>query len=109
MSSPQFPIHYGYASASDMTWSRSEKKVARRAFDAALKRELQEVMKEAKQMASQINEPADLWDLEQYLIQRRREIDRKYDYPYSHLTGVFGKLLHERRITEEELCGLGNL
>jgi hypothetical protein len=106
MSSPQFPIHYGYASASDMTWSRSEKAVARKAFDAALKRELQEVMKEAKQMASHINEPADLWDLEQYLIQHRREIDRKYDYRYSQLTDVFGRLLYEHRVSEEELRGL---
>jgi len=45
-------------------WSRSEKAIARKAFDAALKRELQEVMQETKQMASQIKEPSDLWDLE---------------------------------------------
>ena len=87
-------------------WSRSEKTVARAAFDAALKRELQEVMQEAKQMANQINEPADLWDLEHYLTQRRKEIDRKYEYKYSQLTHVFGRLLHEQRLSEEELRGL---
>lgn len=55
MTSPsQFPTHYGYASASDVNWSRSEKAVARKAFDAALRRELHEVIQEAKQMASQI-------------------------------------------------------
>jgi hypothetical protein len=64
------------------TWSRLEKAVARTAFDAALKRELHEVMQEAKRMANQINEPADLWDLEHFLNQRRKEIDRKYDYRY---------------------------
>ena len=107
MSSPsQSPIHYGYASASDLTWSKSEKAVARNAFDAALKRELHEVMKEAKQIAGHINEPADLWDLEQYLAQRHKEIDRKYDYRYSQLTDVFGRLLYEHRISEEELHGL---
>jgi hypothetical protein len=106
-SSSQSPIHYGYASASDLTWSRSEKAVARAAFDAALKRELHEVMQEAKQMANRINEPADLWNLEQYLSQRRKEIDRKYDYRYSQLTHVFGRLLHESRLGEEELRGLG--
>ena len=106
MSSPsQSPIHYGYASASDLTWSRSEKAVARKAFDAALTRELQEVMEEAKQIASHINEPADLWALEQYLIQRHKEIDHKYDYRYSHLTHVFGRLLYEHRVSEEELHG----
>ena len=107
MSSPsQSPIHYGYASASDLTWSRSEKAVARKAFDAALKRELHEVMREAKQRASKMEQPADVWELEQYLTQRRKEIDRKYDYRYSQLTHVFGRLLHESRVSEEELRGL---
>lgn len=96
-----------YANPSQLTWSRSEKAVARTAFDAALKRELHEMMQQAKQMASQINEPSDLWDLEHYLTQRRNEIDRKYDYRYSQLTDVFGRLLCEKRLGEEELRGLG--
>jgi hypothetical protein len=57
-------------------------------------------------MANQINEPADLWDLEHHLTQRRKEIDRKYDYRHSQLTHVFGRLLHESRLSEEELRGL---
>ena len=40
------------------------------------------------------------------LTQYRKEIDRKYDYRYSRLTHVFGKLLHEGRLREEELRGL---
>jgi Photoprotection regulator fluorescence recovery protein len=87
-------------------WSRPEKAVARTAFDAALKRELHEVMQETKQMANQIEEPPDLWDLEHYLTQRRKEIDRKFDYRYSQLTHGFGRLLHESRLSEEELRGL---
>jgi len=54
----------------------------------------------------QIQQSSDLWDLEHYLTQRRKEIDRKYDYRYSQLTHVFGRLLHERRLREEELRGL---
>jgi hypothetical protein len=46
-------------------------------------------------MARQIQHSSDLWDLEHYLTQRRKEIDRKYDYRYSQLTHVFGRLLHE--------------
>ena len=95
-----------YPYQNEPIWSRSEKAVARAAFDAALKRELHEVMQETKQMADRINEPADLWDLEHYLTQRRKEIDRKYDYRYSQLTQVFGRLLHESRLSEEELRGL---
>ena len=95
-----------YPYQNEPIWSRSEKTVARAAFDAALKRELQEVVQEAKQKANQVNEPADLWDLEHYLTQRRKEIDRKYEYKYSQLTHVFGRLLHEQRLSEEELRGL---
>jgi hypothetical protein len=87
-------------------WSRSEKAIARKAFDAALGQELHEVIQEAKRMANEIQQWSDLWDLEHYLTQRRKEIDRKYDYRYSRLTQVFGKLLHEGRLREEELRGL---
>jgi hypothetical protein len=57
-------------------------------------------------MASQIQQSSDLWDLEHYLTQRRKEIDRKYDYRYSQLTQVFGRLLYEKRLRQEELRGL---
>ena len=87
-------------------WSRSEKAIARKAFDAALGRELHEVIQETQKMASQIQQSSDLWELEHYLTQRRKEIDRKYDYRYSRLTHVFGRLLHEGRLREEELRGL---
>jgi hypothetical protein len=36
-------------------------------FDAALKRELHELMQEAKEIAGQIKQPSDLWDLQEYL------------------------------------------
>jgi hypothetical protein len=87
-------------------WSRSEKAIARRLFDAALKRELQDALQETKQKANQIKEPTNLWELERYLTQRRKEIDRKYDFRASQLIRVFGMLLYEGRVTEEELRGL---
>ena len=96
-----------YPLQDEPNWSRSEKAIARKVFDAALKRELEQVMLEAKQRANQIKEPADVWELEHYLTQRRKEIDRKYEFRLSRLTWVFGALLSERRIREEELRGLG--
>jgi hypothetical protein len=105
MSSPSAtPNTYPYQN--EPAWSKSEKAIAHTAFDAALKREFQEVIQEAKQKANQIKEPADLWNLEQYLTECRKEINRKYDYRYSQLTHVFGRLLHEGRVSEEELRGL---
>ncbi len=96
-SSPATQERYPYQS--EPTWSKSEKTIARRLFDAALKRELHEVMQEAKQKANQIKEPADVWELERYLTQRRKDVDHRYDFRSSRLTRVFGSLLCERRIT----------
>ena len=104
MTSPS-ATHDSYPNQNEPIWSRSEKVIARKAFNAALGRELHEVMQEAKKMASQIQQPSDLWDLEHYLTQHRKEIDRKYDYRSSRLTQVFGRLLYEKRLREEELHG----
>jgi len=105
MSSPSAtPNTYPYQN--EPTWSKSEKAIARTAFDAALKRKLQNIMHKTKQMANQIKEPADVWELEHYLTERREEINRKYDYRYSQLRHVFGRLLYEGRVSEEELRGL---
>ena len=90
----------------DLNWSNAEKAIARRAFERALGQELQEVIGEAKERAARIEQPADLWDLERYLTRKRQEIDRKYGYRYSVLPLVFARLLHERRITEEDLRDL---
>jgi Photoprotection regulator fluorescence recovery protein len=99
-------IQDSYPHQNEPIWSKSEKIVARKAFDAALGRELHEVIQKAQKMASQIQQSSDLWDLEHYLTRRRKEIDRKYDYRYSQLTQVFGRLLFEKRLREEELRGL---
>lgn len=106
MNSPSVSQHE-FPHQKEPAWSRSEKAIAHKAFDAALERELQEVIREAKQKAGQIKEPADLWDLEHYLTQRRKELDRKYDYRYSQLDLVFGRLLREKWIDDEDLRGLG--
>jgi len=105
MTSPS-AIQDSYPYQNEPIWSRSEKTIARKAFDAALGRELHEVIQEAKKMASQIQQPSDLWDLEYYLTQRRKEIDRKYDFRGSRLTDVLGRLLYENRLGEEDLRGL---
>src|SRR5438034_8574112 len=66
MTSPS-ATHEHYPYQNEPIWSRSEKIIARTAFDAAMGRELHEVIQEAKRMASQIQQSSDLWDLEHYL------------------------------------------
>ncbi len=104
MSSPPNPNPY--PQQNDPTWSKSEKAIARTAFDAALGRELHEVIQEAKRMANGIQKSSDLWELEHYLTERHKEIDRKYDFRGSRLTDVLGRLLYENRLGEEDLRGL---
>jgi hypothetical protein len=96
-----------YPYQNEPLWSRPEKAIARTVFDAALKRELHEIMQEARRKANQISKADDLWDLERYLTQHRKDIDAKYEFRSSRLTRVFGRLLSEGRVSEEELSGLG--
>ena len=90
----------------NMRWSDAEKKIARRVFDQALQRELDEVIQEVKQMALDIKEPSDLWKIEEYLTRRRKAIDSDYDYRYSQLPLVFGVLVRRGRIRVQDLQGL---
>ena len=90
----------------ELRWSKSERAIARKAFDHALNQELQEVIRQAKQTAAEIKESSEVWELEEYLTKRRKEIDRKYEYRASKLNFVFGTLLHEGRLAEHDLRGL---
>ena len=91
----------------DWHWSPAEKAVAHRAFDLALHKELEAVLHQARKRAAEATEASDLWKLEAWLGHRRREIDSKYDFRYSVLPMVFGGLLHEGSISEDDLRGLG--
>ena len=96
-----------YPHRNQPTWSTKEKAIARTAFDVALGRELQEVIEKTKQMANAIRQSADIWDLEKYLTQRRKEIDRTYEFRESRRRDVLGRLLYENRLGEQDLHGLG--
>jgi hypothetical protein len=91
----------------ELKWSHAEKEVARRAFDLALGKQLGALILEAKDRATKIGEPSELWALEHWLTERRRDIDRKYDYRYPILPLVFANLLRDGRLTEDDLQGLG--
>jgi hypothetical protein len=91
---------------SDLKWSEREKKISRQLFDVALGNELAEIVADFKARAASVSAPEQLWPLESYLREKRRDIDAKYDYRYSRLLMVFGMLLRERRIEEKDLAGL---
>jgi len=91
----------------DLKWSQSEKRIARRAFEQALDRELTVLIQEAKKRVNQVSTPDELWGVEYWLTARRREIDATYDYRYSVLPVVFAKLLHRGTLSDSDLNGLG--
>ena len=90
----------------DLNWSQSEKKVARRVYDTALENELAEIIAEFKARASAVETPHEMWELEDYLQNKRRDIQENYDYRYSRLIFAFARLLREKRIREDDLVGL---
>lgn len=87
-------------------WTDKEKKIARRAFDAAVERERVALLAEFKEKAVLANDFDDLWAIQAYLTKKQRALESKYDYRYSQLEFVFAVLLRDKRVTEAELAGL---
>jgi hypothetical protein len=103
MASPHSP---GTTPISDWKWPQKEKTTARYAFDLALSRELDEIIREARERAARVTEASELWELERWIGERRRQIDNSFDYRYSVLPLIFVSLLRDRRISEDDLRGL---
>jgi len=82
--------------------SRSEKAIARKAFDAALGRELHEVIQEAKKMASQIQQSSSVrniaWSKVKYAIEETAFHSGPEQRPLSNSNLCEG-------ITRIETCG----
>jgi hypothetical protein len=87
-------------------WSPSEKKTARRAFDAALALALGKIIAEFKSKAAAVSTPDAMWDIEDYLRQQRKYIDETFDYRYSQLLVVFARLIFDGLLQPEQLAGL---
>jgi Photoprotection regulator fluorescence recovery protein len=87
-------------------WTPAEKKAARRAFDEALGRNLSAIIAEAKRRMANVADPSDLWELEAYLTESRKTVDRVYQYRYSDLLRVFSILMRDGWLKETDLVGL---
>lgn len=90
----------------DLKWSPSEKKLARRAFDTALESALANVMAEFRRKANAASTPSEMWEIEDYLRQQRREVEEIFDYRYSQLPLVFARLIRAGHLDESLLSGL---
>ena len=57
--------------------------------------------------AAKIKNNTELWAIEEFLSEKRKIINSKYDYRYSQLIVVFSRLLREGYLTEEDIFELG--
>ena len=96
----------GDRSLRELHWSQGEKKCARAAFDAAIVRECAAIRKQVEGMLRSSAEPEEIWRIDDFLSEKRSEFERKYDFRYSVLIGVFGRLLYEGWVTEADLADL---
>ena len=92
----------------DFKWSDVEKKIARRAFDAAFQKECTAVIQRLIALAVNARRPDDIWAIHDYLTEQRKKIDEKYDYRYSQLIVILGRLLSEKWIEEDDIAGLSD-
>ena len=91
----------------DLKWSQKEKIISRDVFDKAYRNECKDIIKTVRQKVGSLSEPKEIWGLEDYLCEKRKEIDNKYDYRYSVLITVFSRLVAEGWIKVKDLEGLG--
>jgi predicted membrane metal-binding protein len=91
---------------SDLEWTPSEKKIARRAYENALDAAFARILTEFKAKAAQVAKPSEMWDLEEYLRRQRKHIDTIFDYQYSQLIFGLAVLIRESYLDEGSLAGL---
>jgi hypothetical protein len=90
----------------EMTWSKNEKKVARKAFDLAYSREMKEIRLEIKKIINELTEDKQVWQIEDYLQEKRKDMSFRYDYRYSVLLTTFPILIKRGYLKETDLEGL---
>jgi hypothetical protein len=84
-------------------WSNTEKILARQAYDRAYERECTKILEKVHGMLSSMEDPKEIWKIDDYLRNNRRDMDSKYDYRYSILIIVFGKLMREGLILDSDI------
>ena len=92
----------------DFKWSKTEKKIARAAFEKAYQRECSDLIEKIRTKAGEITEPDNMWRFHDFLTEKREEIDEKYDYRYSVLILVFARLVNDGWLDFNDLKGLAD-
>lgn len=89
-----------------ITWSNTERKIARQAFDMALSREEASLLADFKARAAAAATQDDMWAVYRFLAERDGYMGRKYEFRYSELISLFVLLRAEGWLDEADLAGL---
>ena len=87
----------------EVTWTATDKKTARRAFDKAFERHCTTITAETRRMLENVTAASDIWRVQKYLSEHRKTVDRIYQYKYSDLQLVFSMLMRDGWLTEADL------
>ena len=85
-------------------FTKSEKKVAKELFELAKQRDYEKLKNDINSF--QLDSPNNIWELRDFLNNKAKEFDRKYDYRYSILDELFSYLIIEELLSIEELKNL---
>jgi hypothetical protein len=98
------PLKIRYAITMDHSWSPRDKAIARRAYDEALANAKKEIFTLFKEQS--IASTDDLWDLEEWIREQRKEMSSIFIYSYSKLELVFCISIRRGWLKLESLEGL---
>ncbi|MFM7888873.1 MAG: hypothetical protein ACKPCM_19755 [Pseudanabaena sp.] len=87
-------------------WTETEENIARKAFETAYQREINDLMDAVKHKAVALAAIEDMWHLHDFLSAKRHEVDGKYDYCLPMLVFVFAGLVKDGWLNLSELDGL---
>jgi hypothetical protein len=90
----------------ELKWTKSEKIVAKRAFEKCYQRECEAILTKLKDRLTTVDKPSDIWLIHDFLTKELKKFKDKYDYRYSVLIFVFARLLKEGRLQESDLNGI---
>ena len=90
----------------ELRWTKSEKIVAKRAFEKCCQKACEALLTKLKERIASADKPSDLWSVHDFLTEELKEIEYKYDYRYSVLILLFARLLKEGWLQESDLYGI---
>jgi hypothetical protein len=90
----------------ELRWTKSEKIIAKRAFDKCYQKECDALLTKLKERIASADKPSDLWLVHDFLTEELKNIDDKYDFRYSILILVFARLLKQGWLQESDLDGI---